>query len=67
MKYLPFFAQGKEVYFHLESGKNYPFLTLLSGKKRGFLTKSQGRLIWGTAGNPELIFLRTSALVGLLT
>ena len=52
MKYLPFFGQGKEVYFHLESGKYYPFSTLLSGKKGGFLTKSQGRLIWGTTGNP---------------
>ena len=47
------FGQGKKIYFHLESGKNYPFLALLSGKKDAFLIKSQGKLFWGTAGNPE--------------
>ena len=51
MKNLPFFGQGKEVYFNLESRENYPFSTLLSVKKGGFLTKSQGKLFWGTAGN----------------
>ena len=47
------FGHGKKVYFHLGSWKNYPFSTLLSGKKSGFLTKSQGKLFWGTAGNPD--------------
>ena len=46
------FGQGKKVYFHLESGKNYPFSALLSGKKGVYFTKSQGKLFWGTAGNP---------------
>ena len=46
------FAQGKKVYIYLESGKNYPFSALLSGKKGVFLTKSRGKLFWGTAGNP---------------
>ena len=47
------FGQGQKVYFHLGSGKNYCFLTLLSWKKGVFLTKSQGKLFLGTAGNPE--------------
>ena len=47
------FGQGKKLYFHLESGKNYPFSALLSGKKGVYFTKSQGKLFWGTAGNPE--------------
>ena len=32
------FGQGKKVYFHLKSGRNYPFSALLSGKKGVFLT-----------------------------
>ena len=35
------FGHGKTVYFHIGSWKSYPFSTLLSGKKIGFLTKSQ--------------------------
>ena len=46
------FGHGKKVYFHLGSWKNYLFSTLLSGKKSGFFTKSQGKLFLGTAGNP---------------
>ena len=46
------FGQGKMVYFYVESGKNYRFSTLLSGKKGCFLTKSQGKLFLRTAGNP---------------
>ena len=47
------FGQGKMVYFHVEPGKNYRFSALLSGKKGCFLTKNQGKLFLGTAGNPE--------------
>ena len=43
MKNLLFFGQGKEVSFDLESRENYPFSTILSVKKGGFLTKSQGK------------------------
>ena len=46
------FDQGKKVNFHLDSGKKYPFSALLSGKKGRFLTKSQGKYLLGTAGNP---------------
>ena len=48
------FGQLKKVYFHRDSGKNSPFSALLSGKKGRFLTKSQGKYFWGTAGNPVL-------------
>ena len=47
------FGQGKKVHFHLDSGKNYPFSALLSGKKGRFFTESQGKYFWGTAGNPD--------------
>ena len=40
------------IYFHVESGKNYRFSALSSGKKGSFLTKSQGKLFLETAGNP---------------
>ena len=40
-----------------DSGKNYPFSALLSGKKGRFLTKSQGKYFWGTAGNPDLDYV----------
>ena len=46
-------GQGKKVYFHLVSGKNYPFSALLSGKMGVFFTKSHGKLFCWTAGNPR--------------
>ena len=33
------FGHGKKVFFHLGSWKNYPSLTILSWKKRGFFKK----------------------------
>ena len=43
------------VYFDVESGKNYSISALLSRKKGCFLTKSQGKLFLGTAGNHAIL------------
>ena len=54
LKFCKKFLPDNFGHFHLETGKNCPFSAFLSGKKGRFLTKSQGKLLWGTAGNPAL-------------
>ena len=46
------FGQGEEVYFHLWVREKLPFFNIFFMEMGAFLTKSQGKLFFGNAGNP---------------